>query len=229
MNINDELFKLQIVELIEAKKRFLPGLPEEVIGCSDHDVRVLARKIVKANAYNEFLHNLPHKYHEEYVLHGYILSYLDVSQNELFELIEEFLPYVSNCQVCDNMAFASKALISDKECLLSFIKKLVKIDKTYYVRFAVMLLSKYYLKKNYIDQVIDIITHIGPDDHYVNLSIAMLLEEACYKYFDHVIYVLKNRLVDPFIHNKVIKRAQQNSLIDESKKEQLKLLFLSWE
>ena len=47
-----------------------------------------------------FLNSLPHKYHEENLLHAYILSNIK-DYDEFIKRIDAFLPYVLNWSVCD--------------------------------------------------------------------------------------------------------------------------------
>lgn len=50
----------------------------------------------------EFLNSLPHYYHEENILHAFILSNIK-DFDEFIRLVDIFLPYVSNWSVCDTI------------------------------------------------------------------------------------------------------------------------------
>ena len=51
---------------------------------------------------NDFLDSLPHKYHEENILHAFILS--NIKDYDLFvKRVDAFLPYVTNWSVCDTL------------------------------------------------------------------------------------------------------------------------------
>jgi calcineurin-like phosphoesterase family protein len=85
----DELFKKQEKGLIEFTKSLIPGIKEEVIGCRTPDIKDLARQMIKKDQHMSFLKNLPHKYHEENLLHGYILARIKTTQEELIDLYSD--------------------------------------------------------------------------------------------------------------------------------------------
>ena len=49
-----------------------------------------------------FMNCLPHRYHEENILHAFILSNIK-DYKEFINLVNEFLPFVSNWSVCDTI------------------------------------------------------------------------------------------------------------------------------
>lgn len=50
----------------------------------------------------EFMHSLPHKYHEENLLHAFIISNIK-DYDEFLNYVNAFLPFVSNWSVCDTI------------------------------------------------------------------------------------------------------------------------------
>ena len=220
----DELLRKQEKGLINFTKSLIPGLQEEVIGCRTPDIKELARKMIKKATHTAFLKQLPHKYHEENLLHGYILARINTSQEELIDLINEFLPYVSNWAVCDSMVKRSKVLTSDLSILLEEIKKWINSGKTYYVRFGVITLMSYYLKDEYIDEVLKITQNIQTEDYYINMSLSWLYATSLINYYDETIKLLKENKLNPFVHNKTIQKAVESYRITKIKKEYLKTL-----
>lgn len=51
---------------------------------------------------SDFISSLPHKYHEENVLHSIILSSIK-DYDEFINYVNAFLPYVNNWAVCDSI------------------------------------------------------------------------------------------------------------------------------
>ena len=145
----DELLKRQEKGLIDFTKSLIPGIKEEVIGCRTPDIKDLARKMIKKETHTAFLKELPHKYHEENLLHGFILTRMKVTQEELLELVNEFLPYVTNWAVCDSMVKRSKVFISNLARLFEEVKKWINSKETYHVRFGVITLMSYFLNDEY--------------------------------------------------------------------------------
>jgi 3-methyladenine DNA glycosylase AlkD len=224
MKAKEELLKVKVESLKEFNKSLIPGLPEEVLGCRTEDVRNLAKKMVKENDYIDFLNTLPHVYHEENLLHGFILSMLKLDQNELFKLINEFLPYVTNWSVCDSMVKGSKTFVSNLDNLFDQIKIWINTNKTYYVRFGVVSMMSEFLKDEYIDQVLEIVSSIQTEDYYVNMSVAWLLATALINYYDKTIKLLEENKLNRFVHNKTIQKAIESYRIRKNIKEYLKTL-----
>ncbi len=220
----DELLKKQEKGLINFTKSLIPGLKEEVIGCRTPDIKELARKMIKEDTYSTFLKQLPHKYHEENLLHAYILARIKVSQEELINLINEFLPYVSNWSVCDSVAKRSKVLTSNLSILFDEIKKWISTGKTYYVRFGVTTLMSYFLKDEYVEDVLKLTSNIQTEDYYINMSLSWLYATLLINYFDETVKLLEEQKLNTFVHNKTIQKANESYRITKTKKEYLKTL-----
>ena len=67
----------------------------------------------------EFLHQLPHQYYDENMLHGLLISEVK-DYEECIRLTDRFLPFVDNWAVCDIMS--PKVFAKHKEELLAKIK-----------------------------------------------------------------------------------------------------------
>ena len=220
----DELLKRQEKGLIEFTKSLIPGLKEEVIGCRTPDIKDLARKMIKKGTHTAFLKELPHKYHEENLLHGFILARINVTQEELLNLVNEFLPYVSNWAVCDSMVKRSKVLTSNLDRLLEEVKKWINSNETYHVRFGVITLMSYFLKDEYIDEVLKISSNIQTEEYYINMALSWLYATALINYYDKTIKLLEENKLNTFVHNKTIQKANESYRISQTTKDYLKTL-----
>jgi 3-methyladenine DNA glycosylase AlkD len=224
MQAVDELFKIQEIGLIEFTKSLIPGLKEEVIGCRTPEIKNLVRKLIKCNEYESFLKTLPHKYHEENLLHGFILARIKVSQKELFDLVNEFLPYVNNWSVCDSMVKRSKVFTSDLDKLFIEVKNWLNSKEVYHIRFGIITMMSYFLNDEYIDEVISLASSIQTDEYYINMALSWLYATALINYYDLIIKLLVERKLNIFVHNKTIQKANESYRINESIKEYLKTL-----
>lgn len=224
MKAVDELFKKQVVGLIAFTKSLIPGLPDEVIGCRTPEIKDIARKMIATNEHEEFLKSLPHKYHEENLLHAYILARLKVSQAELFNYINEFLPYVNNWSVCDSLVSRSKVLTSNLKELFKQIKIWLKEEEIYHVRFALITMMKFYLNDEFIDEVLSLTENIKTDEYYINMALSWLFATSLINNYDKTIKLLENNKLNTFVHNKTIQKAIESYRITNTKKEYLKTL-----
>ena len=96
-----------------------------------------------------FMKNLPHNYHEENILHAFILSSIK-DYDEFIKQVDAFLPHVSNWSVCDTIC--NKHLCKYKDKLISDIYKWLKSKEVYRVRYAVKCLMNYYLGEDFKEE-----------------------------------------------------------------------------
>ena len=220
----DELFKKQQKGLIEFTKSLIPGIKEEVIGCRTPDIKDLARQMIKKDKHMSFLKNLPHKYHEENLLHGYILARIKTTQEELIGLVNEFLPYVTNWSVCDSTVRRSKIFTSNLDRLFEEVKIWLKSNETYIVRFGIITLMSYFLIDEYIDEVLKLVSNIQTEEYYINMASAWLFATSLINYYDKTLSLLEGNKLNTFVHNKTIQKAIESYRISQPKKDYLKTL-----
>ena len=102
MDIKKELFALQDLEFRLKSIKFVPCLaPERVIGVRVPQLRKIAKKIsVLTDVRQDYMSVLPHYYHEENLLHGYLLESMKAPIEDILLEVERFLPFVNNCSIC---------------------------------------------------------------------------------------------------------------------------------
>ncbi len=171
----------------------------------------------------EFLKELPHQYHEENVLHALILS--NIKDYDLFiNLVNEFLPYVTNWSVCDTLC--NKYLVKYKERLINELYKWLNSDELYRVRYAVKCLMNYYLGEDFKEEHLERVSMVKLDDYYVRMMIAWYLATGLAKNYDSFVKVIEEKRFDSFTHNKAIQKAVESYRVSEQHKDYLKTLKL---
>ena len=169
----------------------------------------------------EFMNSLPHKYHEENILHAFILS--NIKDYETFiRYVDKFLPYVSNWSVSDTIC--NKYLVKHKDQLIKEVYKWLQSDELYRVRYAVKCLMNYYLYEDFKPEHIDKVKEVKLDDYYVKMMIAWYLATGLAKNYDDFIKVIEENWFDTFIHNKAIQKAVESYRVSDEHKEYLKTL-----
>ena len=161
--------------------------------------------MVKNNEYEVFLKELPHKYYDENLLHGAIISESKNFEN-CIESLDSFLPFVDNWAVCDTIS--PKIFKKHKKELIEKIKEWSQSDKTYTCRF----------KKEYLEMV----ANIHSEEYYVKMVIAWFFATALVKQWDYAVIYLENNRLDVWVHNKTIQKARESLRILEDKKGYLK-------
>lgn len=170
---------------------------------------------------SEFISSLPHKYHEENVLHSLILSSIK-DYDEFINFVNIFLPYVNNWAVCDSIC--NKHLSKHKPELLKEIYKWLKSEELYRVRYAVKCLMSYYLDEDFKEEHIARVQEVKLDDYYVKMMIAWYLATGLAKQYDAFIKVIEEKRFDKETHNKAIRKAIESFRVSDEHKEYLKTL-----
>ena len=168
-----------------------------------------------------FLMDLPHTYHEENLLHAFILSDMKDFASFIKE-VDAFLPFVSNWSVCDTIC--NKHLNKHKEELLPIIYKWLKSSQIYRVRYAVKCLMNYYLGDDFREEHLDKVAEVKLDDYYVQMMIAWYLATGLAKNYAAFVKPIEEKRFNAFIHNKAIQKAVESFRVSDEHKAYLKTL-----
>ena len=222
MKVLDKLFELQDKEYAKFQAKLTPGIEEEnVIGVRLPLARKLAKEYIKDEESKTFLKELPHKYYDENILHGMLVSEIK-DYDTCIEEIDRFLPYVDNWAVCDTMI--PKVLKKNKQDLLKRIKKWSKSKEVYTCRFGIKMLMSFYLDEDFKEEYLEIPASIHSDEYYINMMIAWFFATALAKKWEQTIKYLENNKLDVWVHNKTIQKARESYRITDDQKEYLKSL-----
>ena len=222
MEIQKELFSLQDKKYMKFLSKLTPNVPEDtIIGVRIPEIRKLAKKLVKNNKYEDFLKELPHKYYDENLLHGAIISESKDFKNSI-ELLDNFLPFIDNWAVCDTIS--PKIFKKHKKELIEKIKEWSQSDKTYTCRFGVEMLMTYFLDEDFKKEYLEMVANIHSEKYYVKMVVAWFFATALAKQWDYAVIYLENNKLDVWVHNKTIQKARESLRISLEKKEYLKKL-----
>lgn len=196
----------------------------DVIGVRVPIIRKKASEIVKIDGWESFLDELPHRFHEENMLHAILISKYIKDYDRCIKLLDMFLPYVDNWAVCD----ALRPVIFTKEkydkVTLDNIIRWVKSEHDFTKRFGVEMLMTYYLDDRFKPEYLEIPAQIISEEYYVNMMLAWYYATALAKqYEDTICYLTGNRL-PVWVHNKTIQKARESYRISDDTKEMLKSL-----
>ena len=221
--VTDKLFKIQDKDYRAFSSKLIPNIDiNKIIGVRMPDIRMLAKEIKNDEYIDNFLEELPHKYHEENVLHGILLSYRYKDIDILLKKLDKFLKYVDNWAVTD--VISPKLFKKYPDKVYKYIVKWVNSKYEYKIRFGIVSLLQFYLDDNYDRKIIDLVKSIKSESYYINMAIAWFYSFALIKQYDDTIVIFENKELDKWIHNKSIQKAIESYRIDDFKKEYLKIL-----
>jgi 3-methyladenine DNA glycosylase AlkD len=167
----------------------------------------------------EFLHQLPHKYYDENMLHGLLISLIK-DYDECIRLTDEFLPYIDNWAVCDIMS--PKVFAKHKDELLVKILEWSKSEHTYTCRFGLEMLMTYFLDKDFKPEYLEIPASVRSEEYYVKMMVAWFFATALAKQWDATLPYIENKTLAPWTHNKTIQKACESYRVTDEHKQILK-------
>ena len=219
--IRDYLLSQQDMKYRDFTLPLLPNIDEKTfIGVRLPVIKKYAKDLDEKSRL-EFLDSLPHQYHEENILHAFILSNIK-DYDTFINYVNKFLPYVSNWSVCDTIC--NKHLVKYKPQLINEIYKWLKSDELYRVRYAVKCLMNYYLKEDFKEEHLRKVEQVKLDDYYVRMMIAWYLATGLAKNYDQFIKAIEEKKFDSFTHNKAIQKAIESYRVSDEHKTYLKTL-----
>lgn len=195
--------------------------PGSIIGVRMPRLRHLAREYTKNTQGTSFLGILPHRYHEENLLHGLLIEPVPVYESAL-QAVETFLPYIDNWAVCD--LTAPVVFASNRHDLLENIQAWLDSDKTYTIRFGIGMLLRHYLDDAFHTDILETVASIHSDEYYVNMMIAWFFATALAKQYAAALPYILDRRLAPWTHNKTIQKALESRRVSAAGKERLRLL-----
>lgn len=185
----------------------------------------ILRKIVKSKyrelEENGFLKKIPHRYQEENLIHGIMISEIRNLKLCIREL-DRFLPFVDNWAVCD--VLSPNVLKNNREETLRKVDLWLKSEYVYTVRFAIGVLMQYFLDKEFNDKYLEKIVRIENDDYYVKMMQAWYFATALAKQWENAIVYLEQKKLKIWVHNKTIQKAIESRRISAENKKYLKAL-----
>lgn len=222
MNIQQRLFESADEKYADFQAKLTPTVSRDsFIGVRVPQVRKLAKEIYKAGEYEEFLKALPHRYYDENMLHGLILSEFKDYDTCIAE-VDRFLPYVDNWAVCDIMS--PKCFRKNKERLLGKIIEWSRSNMVYTSRFGVEMLMSHFLDDDFKEVYLDIPAAVHLDDYYSKMMVAWFFATALAKQWDAAVPYIEGERLEVWTHNKTIQKAIESYRITDEQKQYLRTL-----
>ena len=219
--IREYLLSKQDLKYRDFTLPLLPNIDEKTfIGVRLPIIKKYAKDL-DAQSREDFLQSLPHQYHEENILHAFILSNIK-DYDEFIDKVDRFLPYVSNWSTCDTIC--NKCLVKYKSQLINDVYRWFKSDEIYRVRYAVKCLMNYYLDEDFKEEHLKKVEQVRLDDYYVRMMIAWYLATGLAKNYDSFVKVIEEKRFDDFTHNKAIQKAVESYRVSDEHKAYLKTL-----
>ena len=221
-DIRNELYKLQDIKYRDFQSKLIPNIdPETVIGVRTPILRKLAKDLSKNEDIMDFLKDVPHRYFDENQLHAFLISGMK-DYDECLKELKCFLPFIDNWATCDQLS--PKVFKKHRRELLPEIKKWIKSDETYTVRFGIGMLMEHFLDEDFDVSYPDLVASIRSEEYYVNMMSAWYFATALAKQYEDILPFIENNRLDIWTHNKTIQKAVESFRITDEQKVYLKSL-----
>lgn len=222
--ITEGLFELKDEKYRVFQAKLVPNVPmDRMIGVRTPALRKYAKEVAKMPQAGAFLQQLPHHYYEENNLHGELLLLLYSKDIEVFmKELERFLPYVDNWATCDILS--PKIFKKHLDYVYEKVKKWLKSDHVYTVRFAIVTLLGFYLDDAFKPDMLRLVADVKSDEFYIKMAVAWYFTIALVKQYNITLPYIQNRVLEPWTHNKTIQKARESRRISAERKEYLKTL-----
>lgn len=220
MSIQERLFSMRDEKYANFNARLIPNIPKEcIIGVRAPLLRSLAKEYKESAEAEQFLNSLPHKYHDENMLHAFIISQIR-SYNTAVKATDVFLPYIDNWAVCDSLS--PKVFATNKEQLLKKITCWISSEHIYTCRFGIITLMRHFLDTDFKPEYLKLVAEIHSSEYYINMMIAWFFATALAKQWDDTIIYFEQSRLDTWVNNKAIQKSCESRRITKEKSKYLK-------
>ena len=217
--IQTALLSLQDLSYRDFQSKLMPTIDKStVIGVRMPALRGLAKQI---GIDTVFMSALPHTYYEENNLHALMIMQIS-NYSDAISAVNGFLPYVDNWATCDLLA--PKVFEKNKDTLLFEINKWLESEHIYTVRFAIGMLMRHFLEKDFDIKYPKKIAGIQTNEYYVNMMIGWYFATALAKQYDAILPFFENHRLSRIPHNMAIRKAIESYRIQAQQKAYLSTL-----
>ena len=218
--IRARLFEMQDLKYRDFTAKLTPTVPpERIIGVRTPELRKYAVELSKTEDAAAFMAALPHLYQEENNLHAFLIERI-ADYDACVAALDAFLPYVDNWDTCDSMS--PKCLKKQLPRLTGEIRRWMASDWVYTVRFGMGMLMRHFLDDAFDPAYLDWVAVLRSEEYYINMMIAWFFATALAKQWDATLPYIEGRRLDPWVHNKAIKKAVESYRIPEDRKNLLR-------
>lgn len=220
-----EEVKKELTELAEPEyqafhSKLLPGI-DSIMGVRVPALRKLAQKIAKKD-WRAYLDAECFTTYEETMLHGMVIGYAKMDDEERRKRLDVFVPHINNWAVCDCCTSTYKFMKKDQRLWADYLMQQIQMGTEYRIRFSVVALMDYYVSDEWIDFVLDTYEDICHEGYYVKMAVAWGVSVCYVKYPQKTMRLFQENKLDTFTNNKAIQKIRESFRVSPKEKDELK-------
>lgn len=216
MNVLERLKKYQDADYLKFNSKLIPGIKS--IGVKTPYLKEIAKELVKNNELSFF--NESHLYHEEWMIHMYMLSFIK-DKEIVYKELDKIVPIINNWAMCDSL-MNIKLIKKNREYFYKLINKYKKSNNEFEIRFVMVMLLNHYMDINYLKDTFNILDNTDTDKYYSRMAMSWLLAECIIHFRTETFNYLNNTKVDDWTFNKAIQKACESFRVSDEDKILLK-------
>ncbi|MFA7190562.1 MAG: DNA alkylation repair protein [Sphaerochaetaceae bacterium] len=220
--IRAELESLSDPVYREFSSSLVPG-SQDMLGVRIPDLRRIAKRIAAVDPL-QYLDQAPETCFEETLIKGLIIGYMKQDLEVVLDQIRLFVPKISSWSVCDSTCSTLKIARKNQDVFWDFLMPYLDSDRTYDVRFAVVMLMDYFIDSEHIDRVLRAFQAIGQGDYYVKMAVAWALSVCYAKFPEKTLALLSECTLDDDTFSKTVQKICESFRVDETGKEAVRTL-----
>jgi 3-methyladenine DNA glycosylase AlkD len=198
----------------------IPGV-DNMLGVRLPQIRGLVKEIAAAD-WRSYLEEADDEYFEEIMLRGFIIGSVRIDAAERLQLVEDFVPRISNWSLCDSFCAGLKFVNENKALVWEFLQPYFKSDEEFEIRFAVVMGMDYFIDGEHIDDFIKLMDGIKNDGYYVKMAVAWALSVCYVKFPEKTMAYLKDNRLDDFTYNKALQKMIESYRVSSEAKDLLR-------
>ena len=190
---------------------------DTALGVRNPVLRQLTAEIAKGNIAS-FLDLPKGNCHEEILLEGFVLGRYRCGYEEFRQRTRAFSRRLTNWANCDRAGASLKQIERFREPFFQEIPQYLADEGEMVRRFGIVLMMDYYLRDEYIDQVLERIEAVRDRRYYVSMAQAWLLATAWLKYRERIFaFLMTAQLSDETVNRAIQKIRELNRVTAEDK------------
>ena len=204
-----------------SEKITVPSAEHKVIGIRMPILKRFAKDIC-AGDWKRYLNETEDEYSEDMMLRAFIIVTADISNEERFQMVREFVPKIDNWAVCDSFCSLFKVNKNNKDEVWNFILPFLDTGEEFQIRFTVAMMLCHFVDTEHIEKIISYMDPIKHDAYYVKMAVAWCLSVCFMKFPDETMRYLKNNTLDKFTFNKTLSKITDSFRVSNEAKEEIR-------
>jgi 3-methyladenine DNA glycosylase AlkD len=218
--IREQIFERIDDDYQKFSAALLPGI-HNILGVRLPELRKIAKKIAKGD-WRSYLEHAESEYFEEIMVQGMVIGYVKTDIEEILRYVANFIPKIDNWSVCDSSCTGLKFTRDNRERVWEFLQPYLSSEKEYEIRFGVVMLLDFYIGKEYISRVLQLLDQAKHEGYYVKMAVAWAVSVCYVKVPEPALAYLKSNSLDDFTYNKALQKITESYRVDKETKEMIR-------